>query len=306
MRAPSRRRILAAFVPLLASLSTVAQAINAQRYELQIIVGDQSPATMSIVEQMRRKFPGASVGNQVNKSRSVGKSPIYLAVGPDALRYLTASGLAGPVISTFTSQKVYHAILNKAPARPGTTSALFADPSPVQQFQLISLIYSKPIKLGVILSTDNDQIEAVLRRSVTAHQADITYERMAPGEDITRVLTRLADVQAILAMPDSAVYNAETIRTVLVSTYRRNQALIGFSAAVVKAGALATTYTTIEDSVAQIDEMLTAYEASGHLPELQFPKYFDVAVNTDVARSLNIVLSDQVARFSKKPGGKAP
>jgi hypothetical protein len=305
MRVLPRRRILAAFLPLMASLSTVAQAINAQRFDLQIIIGDQSPATLVIVEEMRRKFPGASIGNQVNKRRSVGKTPIYVAVGPDALRYLTASGLAGPVISTFTSHKVYHAIVNKAPIRPGLISALFADPSPVQQFQLISLIYSKPIKVGIILSSDNDQIENVLRRSVTSRQAEVTYERMSPGEDITRVLTRLADVQAILAMPDSAVYNAETIRTVLVSTYRRNQALIGFSAAVVKAGALATTYTSVEDAIAQLDEMLTVYETSGRLPELQFPKYFDVAVNVDVARSLNIVLSDQVSHFSRRPGGKA-
>jgi hypothetical protein len=305
MRVPSRRWILAAFVPLLASLSTVAQAINFQRYDLQIIVGDRSPATLSILEELRRKFPSASIGNQVNKRRSGGKLPIYLAVGPDALRYLTGSGLSGPVISTFTSQKAYHAIVDKAPTRPGTTTALFADPSPVQQFQLIGLIYGKPIKVGVILSSDNDQIESILRRSVTARQAEVTYERLAPGEDITRVLTRLADVQAILAMPDSAVYNAETIRTVLVSTYRRNQTLIGFSAAVVKVGALATTYTTIQDSIAQIDEMLTSYESSGHLPELQFPKYFDVAINVDVARSLNIVLSDEVSRFSRKPGGKA-
>jgi hypothetical protein len=305
MRVPSRRRILAAFVPLLASLSTVAKAINFQRYDLQIIVGDRSPATLLILEEMRRKFPGASIGNQVNKKRSSGKLPIYLAVGPDALRYLTGSGLPGPVISTFTSQKAYHAIVSKAPVRPGSTTAIFADPSPIQQFQLIGLIYGKPIKVGVILSSDNEQIESILRRSVTPRQAEVTYERLAPGEDITRVLTRLADVQAILAMPDSAVYNAETIRTVLVSTYRRDQTLIGFSAAVVKVGALATTYTTIPDSIAQIDEMLSSYEASGHLPELQFPKYFDVAINVDVARSLNIVLSNQVSHFSRKPGGKA-
>lgn len=259
---------------------------------------------MLIVDGMRMKFPGASVSSQINKKRISGKISIYIAVGPDAFRYLASSGTPGPVISTFTSQKVYSSILSKAPSRAGATSALFADPSPVQQFQLISLIYSKPIKVGVIISNDNEQIEDVLRRSVSPRQAEVTYERMAAGEDINRVLTRLADVQAILAMPDSSVFNAETIRTVLVSSYRRNQALIGFSAAVVKAGALATTYTTVEDSITQLDEMLTSYETSGHLPEPQFPKYFDVAINTDVARSLNIVLSDQVSRFARKPGGK--
>lgn len=258
-----------------------------------------------IVEALRARFPTASTATQVNRRRPAGKVPIYLAVGPEALRYLAGIAAGGPVISTFTSHKVFHAVLDKAPGRAGTITAVYADPSPVQQFQLIGMIYRKPIKIGVILSSDNDHIASVLRRSVTSRQAEVTYETLAPGEDITRVLTRLADVQAILATPDSAVYNAETIRTILVSTYRRNQAVIGFSAAVVKAGALASTFSGINDIVAQVDEMLGEYDSTGILPEPQFPKFFDTIVNDDVARSLNIVISEQVPNFSREPGGKS-
>lgn len=210
----------------------------------------------------------------------------------------------GPIISTFTSFKAFHSIVDKNPVRAGTISAVYADPSPVQQFQLINLIYGKPVKVGVILSADNPHIENVLRRSVTSRQADVHYETLAPGEDISRVLTRLADVQALLATPDSDVYNAETIRSILVSTYRRNQAVIGFSATIVKAGALASTISDIEDTVAQIYNIVIDYETTGRLSEPQFPKYFNSVVNEDVARSLNIVISDQVPLFSRKSGKK--
>lgn len=305
MSVRSRRLFLALLVPLLAGAPAAAFAHNSQRYDLQIITADQSRSTGLIVDALRGRFPAASVSSQVRRS-APRKQPIYLAIGPEALRYLAKSGASGPILSAFTSHKVFHAVLDKTPGRNSMLSGVYADPSPVQQFQLISLIYRKPIKVGVILSSDNEHIEAALRRSVTPRQAEVTYERLAPGEDINRVLTRLADVQAILATPDSVVYNAETIRTILVSTYRRNQAVIGFSAAVVKAGALASTFSDIEDTVAQIEEMISEYETTGRLPEPQFPRYFDVDVNEDVARSLNIVISDQVPRYSRKPGSKQP
>ena len=305
MSVRSRRQFFSLLVPLLVGPTAPAWALNAQRFDLQIITGDQSKATAMIVEALRARFPAASSATQISKRRTTGRVPVFLAVGPEALRYLAGIATGGPVISTFTSHKVYHSILDKAQGRAGTITAVYADPAPLQQFQLIGMIYRKPIKVGVIISSDNDHIAGVLRRSVTPKQAEVTFETLAPGEDITRALTRLADVQAILATPDSAVYNAETIRTILVSTYRRNQAVIGFSAAVVKAGALASTFSGIDDIVAQVEEILGEYESTGILPEPQFPKFFETIVNGDVARSLNIVISEQVPSFSRKPGGKS-
>lgn len=305
MSVRSRRHFLSLFVPLLAGSAAPAWAVSAQRFDLQIITADQSKSTIMIVDALRARFPGASTASQVGKRRTAGRLSIFLAIGPEALRYLAGVAPGGPVISTFTSHKVFHAVLDKSPSRNGQITAIYADPSPAQQFQLIGMIYRKPIRVGVILSSENDHILGVLRRSVSERVAEVTYETLAPGEDITRVLTRLADVQAILATPDSVVYNAETIRTILVSTYRRNQALIGFSSAMVKAGALASTFSGIDDIVAQIENMLGDYEATGVLPEPQFPKFFDTVVNEDVARSLNIVISRQVTNFSRKPGGRA-
>lgn len=304
MSVPSRRQFLSLLVPLLTGPAAAAWALSTpQHFDLQIITADQSNSTAVILEALRLRFPTATVANQPNKRKAGNKAPVYLTIGPEALRTLISSGAQGPIISCFTSYKVFHGILDKA-QRSGPISAVYADPSPAQQFQLISLIYRKPIKVGVILGSDNENMEAVLRRHVNARQAEVTYETLGPGEDINRALTRLADVQAILATPDSTVYNAETIRTILVSTYRRNQALIGFSSAIVKAGALATTFSGVDDVVSQIEEMLTEFDATGHLPDPQFPKYFDVTTNDDVARSLNIVISDPVTKFSRKAGAK--
>lgn len=300
----TKRVFICTIIPLLAGLTTCSWAVSPRHNGIQIVTADQSKTTELIVAALRIRFPEASVISQISKERSPGQQIIYLAVGPAALRYLVTNGTASPIISTFTSFKVFHSIVEKGALRAGLVSAIYADPAPAQQFKLINLIYGKPIKVGVILSNDNPNIESVLRRSVTPRLAELTFETLSPDMDINRALTRLADVHAILAVPDSAVYNAETIRTILVSTYRRNQAVIGFSAAIVKAGALASTFSDIDDTVAQVNEMVNDYESNGRLPDPQFPRFFEAIVNEDVARSLNVVISKDVVRFSRKPTGK--
>jgi hypothetical protein len=59
--------------------------------------------------------------------------------------------------------------------------------------------------------------------------------------------------------PTAAVYNAENFRNILLSTYRHKQGVIGFSSDMVKAGALATTYSEIEDINAQVAEMAAGF-----------------------------------------------
>ena len=113
------------------------------------------------------------------------------------------------------------------------------------------------------------------------------------------VLARIGRSEVLLALPDSAVYNPENIRNILLSTYRRKQAVIGFSSDMVKVGALATTYSEIEDINAQVAEMAASFVATGDLPPPQFPRYFRTAINEGVARSLDIAVSDEARRFAR-------
>jgi hypothetical protein len=300
MRAYSRRHFVRLIAPLLTGLSSRARALNAQHLDLQIFTADQSKSTGMIVDALRLRFPSASVTSQVVK-RPAGRQVLYLSIGPEALRYIVTAAPGSAVISLFTSYKVFHSFVDKLPGRAGNISAIYADPAPLQQLQLIALIYKKPVKIGVVISTTNDQIITVLKNGAVPRQVEITYEALLPDEDVTRALTKLRHVQAILALPDSVIYNSSSIRTILVSTYRRNQAVIGFSSAVVKAGALATTYSGIDDIVAQVDEILGEYDSAGNLPEPRFPKYFETIVNDDVARSLNIVISPEASAFARRP-----
>ena len=88
---------------------------------------------------------------------------------------------------------------------------------------------------------------------------------------------------------------------ILVSTYRRNQAVVGFSAAMVRAGALATTYSSVDEIAEQLAEILDAYLATGRLRNPQFPRYWRTTINESVARSLDIVVDETTKRLSHSP-----
>jgi len=285
-----------------------AERHDTQSYDFQIVTTDDTGATKKIVEDLLKKFPSAQTTSDSINRHSKTKKTVFIAIGPSAFRSVLSQARDGVIVSAFTSSQAYHAILESMPEQPRTVSvtAIYAEPSPLLQFRLASMLFKRPVKVAAILSNKTTYLEPVLQHMASQSRTDLSIEYYGTTEALNRVLTRVADVPVILATPDSTLFNAENIHTILVTTYRRNQVVIGFSAALVKAGALASTYSEIEDINAQVDELIADYEVSGKLAEPQFPKYFSTIVNENVARSLNMVVDDSIKNFSRKPVVRQP
>ena len=138
-----------------------------------------------------------------------------------------------------------------------------------------------------------------------ARKAHMTLhiEKIKPDENVTRALTRVASSSPLLVVPDSSLFTPDNLRTILESTYRRNQVVVGFSTSLVKAGTTATAYSTIDDVLAQLEHVVASI-SSGAVPPATFPRYWRVAVNESVARSLNVVVTDEVRALGERPPGK--
>jgi ABC-type uncharacterized transport system substrate-binding protein len=76
--------------------------------------------------------------------------------------------------------------------------------------------------------------------------------------------------------------------------------MIGFSTSMVAAGTLAAAYSSVDDTVAQLGEVIDMLQ-SGRVPEPQYPKYWRVAINESVARSLNVVINDAARGMGNRP-----
>jgi hypothetical protein len=290
MRVASRVvRLLGA--AMLAAAIPCALAEEATGYRFQIVTGDDSMLTRRIADDLyKRLVPTFAVfRTELAQKRRM----LYVAIGPTALRDVAARRCDCVVISAFTSSQVWHSVTASVPAnRTASMTAIYAEPAPADQLRLVSLLYRRPVNVAAILGSETAFLKPAL-----AGQVDV--QQMAPGEDINRVLNRIAPNEVLLALPDSEVWNPETIRNILLSTYRRKQSVIGFSADMVKAGALATTYSEIEDINAQVAEVAAHFVAKGDLPPPQFPRYFRTLVNEGVARSLDLTVDDSVRQFAR-------
>ena len=286
-------------VPLGALAQGVARLPS--RAQVFVVTNDETKATESIVSDLLTRLPTAQVLTSGAKGRQKSdKNSIYIPIGPAALRSLVFQNVDGVIVAAFSSHQALMAIKEGAP-RSALISGVYADPSPSTQMQLAYLLFKKTIRLGVLLSEKTARQVTGIQASASQTGHDLLVEFLEGEDSLNRSINRLTEATAILAIPDDLVYNPDNIRNILVTTYRRNQAVIGFSSALVKAGALASTVSTISDINAQITELVYSYATTGKLPEIQYPKYFNVVVNEGVARSLNILLDDSVRNFSSKP-----
>jgi hypothetical protein len=267
------------------------------RYE--IVPTDDSAITRRIVDDLvRRLVPVFAVfRTELAQHRRM----LYVTIGPTALREVAQRHCDCVVISTFTSSQVVRSILaTLPPARAAMFTAVYAEPAPADQLRLVGLLYRRPVRVAAILGTDTAFLKPLLEgEQVSVLEAD-------PDEGINRLLDKIRQADVLLALPDSAVYNTENFRNILLSTYRHKQGVIGFSADMVKAGALATTYSEVEDINTQVAEMVAAYVTGGELPPAQFPRYFHTIVNEGVARSLDVEVPDNVRNFARPAPRRRP
>jgi len=266
-------------------------------FRFQILTGDDSEVTRRIAEDLyKRLVPtfGAFRTELAQRRRMV-----YVAIGPTALRDALARRCDCVVISAFTSSQVWRALTARAGNRTSLLTAVYAEPAPADQLRLAALLYGRPVRVGAILGRDT----AFLR---TTLESEVEVQPFAAGDDINHTLNGMTRAEVLLALPDGDVYNPENVRNILLSTYRRKQGVIGFSADMVKVGALATTYSEIEDINTQVAEIAASFVATGELAPPQFPRYFRTVVNEGVARSLDVRVTDGARRFARHPARPAP
>ncbi|HWJ93355.1 MAG TPA: hypothetical protein VNT33_01430 [Telluria sp.] len=296
MRGTVLRKFAVMAALALAALPFASHGDELKGYRFQIVTGDDSEVTNRIAADLYKQL--SPVFAEFRTELAQRRRNLTVAIGPAALHEVAARRCDCAVISAFTSSQVVRSVLARLPAaRAASFTAVYAEPAPADQLRLIALLYGRPVRIAAIAGPDTSFLKPAL-------QGQVTVQDFSPADDINRVLSRIAQAEVLLALPDNSVYNSETIRNVLLSTYRHKQAVIGFSADMVKAGALATTYSEVEDVNAQVAEMAAAYVRSGVLPPPQFPRYFRTVVNEGVARSLDVRVTDDVRRFERKPPGR--
>ena len=149
--------------------------------------------------------------------------------------------------------------------------------------------------LGLLIGPSSVLEMENIRETGEDAQFNILQQSIQKEADLIPQLTTLLEISdALMAIPDALVYTRETVQPILLTSYRYQKPVFGFSQTYVKAGALAAVYSTSKQMAKQAAEIaIKSQQTPGVLPPPQAPKYFSVAVNYQVARSLNIQISDE-------------
>lgn len=300
--APTRPITRRALLLGLAAALAAARSRADGRAEVRAVVADDSQGTRELVDALRRHLPGLTVVSVQSKPLRRSNA-LTLAIGPSALQAALRDDGDGPLLSLFTSQLTYARLLAAA-SNTRRVSAIYAEVSPEAQLQLVRLIFERRVTVGVLLSEAGLPLEARLDRAARKVDVDLRVRRVPAGANVVRELNEVISSDVLLALPDPTIYSAATVPALLDSLFRRGKPMIGFTASLVGAGALASAIATPDDVAAHV-ELLVAESDSSRAVEPSYPSFWQVTINEQVARSLNVVPSESVRALGVRPPSKA-
>lgn len=238
------------------------------------------------------------VGEKLDEAELTG-APLVIAVGANASRTLARMDNVGPVLSVLVPRLSFERIAAETghARQKSTFSAIFLDQPLSRQLGLLRYALPGRKHLAVLLGPESAALLPRLRSAVAKAGLELQSEQVADDAEIIPALNRLLPANdVLLALPDSVAYNRETARPILLTTYRHQRPLLAYSQAYVAAGALAAVFSTPAQMARQTAELLrTLPPGRAALGAPQYPSYFGVAVNRNVARSLGLDIPDEAS-----------
>lgn len=217
-------------------------------------------------------------------------SRVIVTVGSQAARITASLAPPRPVIHTLIPATTYHNL----PAGPGGAnggSAILLDQPAERQMALLRLALPEWRRVALLAGHGADPRVRRLADAARERQFDVRESLVGSERELYPALQKVLTEPAILiATPDAQIFSSLTIQNVLLTAYRNRSPVLGFTAAYVRAGALLSLYSTPAQIGQQASELAIRALRGSPLPPVLPPSLFEVAVNTNVARSLGIEL----------------
>ena len=216
------------------------------------------------------------------------KSALIISLGPSPLKELVQSNHQEPVLAALITFQEWKEITHDADTTQ-SISAIFYDPDPWRQVVLGKLLVPLAQSVGMMYSVDQPFFLQEYKDSAQAVELDLKTVNIRQATQVVRQFPSLAQQSDFfIAQPDPIIYNSQTLPRVLLSSYRQRKIIIGYSMGVVNAGAVATTYTTPEMLVQDLEESANQLLTEGFSRFTRHCNYYDIKYNHEVARSLGL------------------
>lgn len=224
------------------------------------------------------------------------RASAVVGFGTRALRRLATLDTSTPILSTLVPRVAFEGLTGPPGQSRTSIRAIHLDQPLHRQMALIRLLFPEnPSTVAVLLGPSSREQESRIRESGREQDLNIRTAIVGPDEHETptgALSTLLSEADVLLAIPDPAVYNRVSIRSLLLMTFRHRIPVIGYSDSFVNAGAVAAVVTPIEAIGRESADMVIRGKQNGviNLPASRYPNSFRVRVNRNVAETLEIQL----------------
>lgn len=216
------------------------------------------------------------------------ESALIISLGRSPLEELVKTEHQEPILAAVITYQDFREIV-KQETTPNALSAIFYDPDPLRQIVLGKLLLPLSDSVGVMHSMETPFFIEEYQTITEALDLSLNAIPLRQTTEVAIQFPRLVQkADFIIAQPDPVIYNSQTLPRVLLTSYRQRKVVIGYSTGVVKAGAVATTYTTAEMLIDDLEESAVEILSNKKTSFTRHSKYYDISYNLEVANSLGL------------------
>ncbi|MCK5665209.1 MAG: hypothetical protein KAI17_17090 [Thiotrichaceae bacterium] len=235
-------------------------------------------------------FQVKNLGNLKPYDTLLKSSAVIITLGLDAANFLNDKNLKQPVIHSYLAAFQYL----KHDKRDNHYGILLDQPLHRYLSFIKNLLGNKSI--GIIKQQENKINQNILNKLSATLDLNLDQKLFKVGDNpvnIVRELLQKSDV--LLSLPDPDIYNRQSLKGILLTSYRQNKPMISYSPAHVRSGALAAIFSSPESIGNQIAALLNKLlDDSQFIPaQYSYASEFDILINHRVARSLGIKMTDK-------------
>ena len=284
-----------------------AQLAQAESSGILVITSSNADLYTRFTDSFEAKYTAltGTPGARINRIRLDGNSQppgpiptdtaVIVSVGAKTARTVAALELNTPVLYTLIPESTYKSLV-PATASCAQQSAVFIDQPVTRQAWLAQAIFPQAESYGALLGPTSSRHRETLEAIASTADWQLVIKEITADTDPEWQTRELVDeTDLIIAISDPHALNRNNAKWLLYSAYQRQNPVIGFSRAYVKAGAAASVYSTPEQIGKQTAELLGRFEKNNRncLSTPEFPRYFKVKTNSDVIHSLGGMRKDE-------------
>jgi putative ABC transport system substrate-binding protein len=258
---------------------------------------------------LARNLPDAEVQIMTWRQVSTKQGPpptVIVALGVEALQHVVKVAEPWPK-TNIVALVVPRASLEALHAQGGARlSGIYLDQPFSRQMQWLAEAMPERKTLGVLLGPNSKAYSREIRAAARQSDLDLVLKVIENREEVAPALQSIfADSQIFLTVPDSVVFNSQMVQYVLIASYRHGVPLLGYSAPLVKAGAVAA----LVSEAAQIGRQgaaLVRKLIDGGRASIQAPDDFEVKINPSVMHALDLAIDENALGKKARSVREAP